>query len=512
MIAIVVTTYFVRRATIDIAAAVRGKKPPTWAGRRGFTGYVADLWDDAWEDARATHKRKRDTREATPAGQGRPAGFKRWFAAQWAAGWERLEAAHHAKRAGRAARPDPDEAAYPDPPKGAEYPESGPCQWCGKPAVTKVGRAGYGHIDPRTGLPGCDGVNFPDVTDPEYEEFPEDLIRPCPHCDGVQLPVIGTEGVDEDGRGTALVTCGKCGATDVGSWSTTDPDAPYEWVDSPPATTVTPPEYELYEGQSSHADTATGIPLGLTGQDCDRDGCDGIMRAEPGTQHFAADGTAMVNTVCTKCRMQSPTYWNWTGTPPSENEHYVESDEEDDANDKPLSKAVLARLDYDEQKCRAARGFDDNDVVDAEIVDDDPPHRLQPAAGSPPYVHAERDGKALGVVHPIRSTSTQDSPNQEEHSMAEVTGLASAIAFADQMHNSYGPEVAAGLEAFQADLEGIHGVSGEAVNSTIEGIEHLQAASAAFGRVRDALIEQQKVAEAYAATPGAGTRDFVTAE
>src|SRR6266545_2472962 len=253
MIAIVVTTYFVRRATIDIAAAVRGKKPPTWAGRRGFTGYVADLWDDAWEDARATHKRKRDTREATPAGQGRPAGFKRWFAAQWAAGWERLEAAHHAKRAGRAARPDPDEAAYPDPPKGAEYPESGPCQWCGKPAVTKVGRAGYGHIDPRTGLPGCDGVNFPDVTDPEYEEFPEDLIRPCPHCDGVQLPVIGTEGVDEDGRGTALVTCGKCGATDVGSWSTTDPDAPYEWVDSPPATTVTPPEYELYEGQSRHA-------------------------------------------------------------------------------------------------------------------------------------------------------------------------------------------------------------------------------------------------------------------
>jgi hypothetical protein len=95
--------------------------------------------------------------------------------------------------------------------------------------------------------------------------------------------------------------------------------------------------------------------------------------------------------------------------------------------------------------------------------------------------------------------------------MSEVTGLQTAIAYADQLHNSWGHDVAAGLEAFQADLEGF-GVSGDAVDSTIEGVEHLQAASAAFAKVKAALEAQLAVTEAYSATPGAGTRDFVTSE
>lgn len=93
---------------------------------------------------------------------------------------------------------------------------------------------------------------------------------------------------------------------------------------------------------------------------------------------------------------------------------------------------------------------------------------------------------------------------------AEVTGLGSAKNFASGMAAAYAA-TAADVEQFVASLSGC-GVSGAAIDAAQRAGEAQQTAEAAWRSCDQALQGQDVVAEAYAATPGAGSREFVTGE
>lgn len=92
----------------------------------------------------------------------------------------------------------------------------------------------------------------------------------------------------------------------------------------------------------------------------------------------------------------------------------------------------------------------------------------------------------------------------------EITGLASALTYAAWMLTAFTgaqPQV----EEFVASLSG-HGVTGEAIAAGFLASEAQANAADAWERAYLALARQTGVAEAYAAVPGAGTREFLTSE
>lgn len=81
----------------------------------------------------------------------------------------------------------------------------------------------------------------------------------------------------------------------------------------------TPPEERaLYDGQP-FAGLLTGVPADA-GRPCGWRQCRGMLRPVPGTQHFDADGHAMVDANCDTCHVQSSHYWYWTDKPPAEDD------------------------------------------------------------------------------------------------------------------------------------------------------------------------------------------------
>lgn len=78
----------------------------------------------------------------------------------------------------------------------------------------------------------------------------------------------------------------------------------------------TPPaDRALYDGQP-YTDL-TGVPDDAGSRTCDR--CGKPMLPVPGSQHFDADGGAMVSTKCSGCGdIQSCHNWDWTDKPPAE--------------------------------------------------------------------------------------------------------------------------------------------------------------------------------------------------
>lgn len=94
--------------------------------------------------------------------------------------------------------------------------------------------------------------------------------------------------------------------------------------------------------------------------------------------------------------------------------------------------------------------------------------------------------------------------------MAEVTGLASALAHAQQMRRAYEDSVT-DAERYVAGLES-GGVSGEALTSVQQAMEAQQAAAAAWAQAEATLTRHMAVREAYEANQGAGSREFVTSE
>lgn len=72
------------------------------------------------------------------------------------------------------------------------------------------------------------------------------------------------------------------------------------------------------------------IPAGLE-RPCGHNGCPGVIRPVPGTDHFDADGHAMIDANCDTCTIQSAAYWYWpTGDAPAEDPDYLADDEDDE--------------------------------------------------------------------------------------------------------------------------------------------------------------------------------------
>lgn len=97
-----------------------------------------------------------------------------------------------------------------------------------------------------------------------------------------------------------------------------------------------------------------------------------------------------------------------------------------------------------------------------------------------------------------------------DHKMAEVTGLATALAHASEMRQAHEQSVA-GAEQYAASLAA-GGVTGEALAAVEQAMEAQQQAAAAWAQAEATLGRHVQVRESYQANPDAGTREFVTAE
>ena len=90
----------------------------------------------------------------------------------------------------------------------------------------------------------------------------------------------------------------------------------------------------------------------------------------------------------------------------------------------------------------------------------------------------------------------------------EVTGLGSAREYAAGMVQAF-TRAATGTQTFAAGLGG-HGVDGPAVTAVARAQELTSAAAAAWEQASGALDQQTVVQEAYAVTPEAGDKQFLT--
>lgn len=105
---------------------------------------------------------------------------------------------------------------------------------------------------------------------------------------------------------------------------------------------------------------------------------------------------------------------------------------------------------------------------------------------------------------------TKEDPNMATDASGEATGLASAMQYAAELQHAYEAHAVSG-DTFVASLANGQ-VSGDAVAAAQQAREYEQMAAAAWGQCHEALADQIKVKEAYDATPGAGSREFVTSE
>jgi len=87
-------------------------------------------------------------------------------------------------------------------------------------------------------------------------------------------------------------------------------------------------DLQLYEQQPF--DDLTGVPDDAGQRPCPRDGCAGTLKPVAGTQHFGADGGALVGTECDQgCGISSGDSWVWsTHEAPAEDPTYYPEDED----------------------------------------------------------------------------------------------------------------------------------------------------------------------------------------
>lgn len=393
-------------AIVDEIRAARGKEPVNRRKYRrdGFWGWLGDVWEDAWADARAARQRRRANRD--PAAPRTP-GMRSWLSTAWAHAWERAELRHQARRERHAA------AASSSGERGrGELVDrlSGPCALCGEKTVTRVGRS-WMHVNPRTMQPSCVPVWTRDGwagADPSLT-VPPGLQRPCtePGCDGTQRVVTGTVIDAGDGHRQALAECDTCGSRWRRWWWERDPSSDNGWIEVAPT-----PDHDQ-DGGDQPADTDTQDASDEAGDQGTDTG-----PAEPGQEH------------------------------------------------------------------------------------------AEPVSG----LHAERDGVPLEVQlfkpvpAPNGGTEYQEVPN----TMPEITGLATSISYAEGMSKSHETAMT-DAELFQAGLSD-NGVSGKAIDLATEVMELERQVSEKWGELAAEMAEQDKVREAYDATPGAGSREFVTSE
>lgn len=116
------------------------------------------------------------------------------------------------------------------------------------------------------------------------------------------------------------------------------------------------------------------------------------------------------------------------------------------------------------------------------------------------------DGQPLATVIPM-------FPNPKEINMsnAEITGLPTAIAFAQGMANAHRAASSAGGEEYVAALRKFE-VGEGTISSVGTAREMSSQAAAAWDRVAAEMGRQTTVKEAYDAVPDAGNKAFVTGE
>jgi hypothetical protein len=127
-----------------------------------------------------------------------------------------------------------------------------------------------------------------------------------------------------------------------------------------------------------------------------------------------------------------------------------------------------------------------------------------------PEVTSPTPGPEPEISNVIPFPTKENGNMSDTQVTGEATGLFSAMHHAEAMNAAYEAYAASG-DMFVASLQN-GDVSGEAVAAALQAREHEQEAAASWQRCHEALAQQTVVRDAYVATPGAGSREFVTAE
>ncbi|HEY0934642.1 MAG TPA: hypothetical protein VGD91_12970 [Trebonia sp.] len=140
------------------------------------------------------------------------------------------------------------------------------------------------------------------------------------------------------------------------------------------------------------------------------------------------------------------------------------------------------------------------------IRDDDPGIREEDHdAGQPTSSATATAAPRLTVVPTSTNTGME---TQMTTPSGETVGLQGAIAYTESMAQS-AHEGVTSTETSIASLQAGQ-VEGEAIDALTQAMEFLTSAAAAFEAAHAALQEQIVVADAYSATPDAGSKEFVT--
>ncbi|MFE9955819.1 hypothetical protein [Micromonospora sp. NPDC005299] len=137
-----------------------------------------------------------------------------------------------------------------------------------------------------------------------------------------------------------------------------------------------------------------------------------------------------------------------------------------------------------------------------------PPARPEPPA--PPQPPTIPDNRPLAPVIPMFPNPKQI---EKEITMAssEVTGLSTAMAFADAAASAHNSFATAGAEGYVGALES-GGMGGAAVGSAREAMEASGVAAAKWSAHKSELERQMNVKEAYQGQQDAADKDFLLAE
>lgn len=134
---------------------------------------------------------------------------------------------------------------------------------------------------------------------------------------------------------------------------------------------------------------------------------------------------------------------------------------------------------------------------------------VEPApAPKPPASAPEPTGPDAQVIPMFRTPQKEEVA---EMSVAEVTGLQSAIAHAEAVAAAHEQHSMAGGEGYLSSLAGF-GVRGQAIQLVATAQEFTEMAAGAWRAAATELAKQNMVKEAYDAVPDAGSREFVQGE
>ena len=497
LIVIMVISWGVARlATKDVRAAVRrehtprteklGKPRGVGSGRYGLRDYLADLWFDAIEDARA---RREARRAARPPGwefePGRVRRAARWWGRRLDEAWQTVEQRWQPRNR-HYTRPTPPPGTSPTPPRWVDH-----------------------------------GPPPPPPPQPEVE------VCGFNGCRGRLRPVPNSTHLDASGRTWVRLACDRpgCGSTRTTRWTpppdphpdptpTPGPDRGWDDEDEGPVTVINPDAPRTAAVEDIPEDVREIVCPGEPGKPCGGGykPIDGTVIRDPRI------GRLVFKAKCDKCGDQftrkvrvcgdedlqndAAHDWEWVAIGTTGLWSCRGCKAKLFASERPVPPPG-EEPDTTNTATSATSTEGGGATVEAELIE--PDHLRGAEAGQVPYEPGKQ--RPLAALNPVTKKEEGMSTTA-----TEVTGLETARWFAHELATrTYGREQQAGLEQFIADLQA-NGVSGEAITRLQEAMEYLSAAQAEFAAVAAELDRHTGVAEAYAATPGAGDKAFVTSE